>query len=91
MSPQVVECDMNIEWRQWSKNVFALTLAFDQCEGSLTVHEVLVGDADGSQPVTRHRFDHVRDHGFLVGRREGDSVTLGVQNPIAPVTMETHI
>ena len=55
------------------------------------MHEVLVGDADGSQPVTRHRFDHVRDHGFLVGRREGDSVTLGVQNPIAPVTMETHI
>ena len=55
------------------------------------MHEVLVGDADGSQPVTRHRFDYVRDHVFLVGRRERDSVTLGVQNPIAPVTIETHL
>ena len=91
MGTQVIECDINIEWRQSPKKIISLTFAFDQCEGSLTVHEVLVGDADGSQPVTRHRFDHVRDHGFLVGRSEGDSVTLGVQNPIAPVTMETHI
>lgn len=45
--------------------------------------KVPVSNADGPQPVTGHRLDHLMHHLVAVLRLEGASLTLGVQDPRA--------